>query len=62
MAALWISSGPAQENEHILQRYSPLPFLAAKLVVQGFLAWNDVVNHVVNPVLDTEKDLLGLLK
>jgi len=33
-----------------------------KLVVQGLLGWNDLVDYDVNPVLDTEKDLLGLLK
>ena len=33
-----------------------------KLIVQGNLAWNDIIDLEVYPVLDTEKDLLGLLE
>ena len=33
-----------------------------KLLVQANMAWNDIVDYDIFPVLDTEKDLLGLLK
>lgn len=33
-----------------------------KLMVQGNMAWNDILDYDIFPVLDTEKDLLGLLK
>lgn len=33
-----------------------------KLLTQAILAWNDILSTEVYMVLDTEKDLLGLLK
>jgi hypothetical protein len=33
-----------------------------KLLTQTVLAWNDILSVEVHMVLDTEKDLLGLLK